>query len=678
MDLLANPFFTLGATTRDNRRRIMALAQEKILTADEAMAAAVRDAKAVLVHPKRRLAAEISWLPGLAPEHISDALSTLQQDPVNLLILVHLPSLARANLLAAGLIRAVKGLPKSEIARWILELAQVHDATAAEPTMALLNEERSWAGFPAITGPQIVAAELQEQEQYYGQAIKKALDQLSHQSLVEVVTTAVDQATNRGENHAPVLIEKLVNRFEVDVQEFFDVETKKIEDLVQRIQRAVEKNQDHEQINRHVSKLENTLRDWDQVAQPIQMSARSRGTDHDLSHEIATKIRSLAIDLFNKHGLLDISKRLTRLQQEVFAEIDTIVETLNEDTTALDKISKQRADVSNQDMLNGLLKLLFKLLFWPFILLALGGLGSLFQSNHKATTVPSRTQSPPSTPSLSSSSPSRTSEVKVPSSESNHKATTVPSRTQSPPPTLSLSSSSPSRTSEVRVPSPELKFSKPPLGDDNILSIAQIRWCLREGIRIEALRPKATTSLQIDQFNAIIDDYNRHCGSYRYREGTLERAQREVENMKSQIIEDASLWSPFTVPSRTQSPPSTPSLSSSSPSRTSEVRVPSSELKFFKPPAGNDNILLTAQIRWCLREGIRIEALRPKATTNLQIDQFNAIIDDYNRHCESYRYREVAFKRAQREVEDMKSQIIEDASLWSPFVDSLSNDLRQE
>ena len=506
MDLLANPFFTLGVTMSDNRRRIMALAQEKILTADEVMAAAVRDAKAMLSNPRWRLTAEISWLPGLAPEHISHVLSTLQQDPANLLLLVHLPSLARANLLAAGLIRSVKRLPKGEAARWILELARVHDTTAAEPTMALLNEERSRAGFPAITDPQIVAAELRGQRQYYGQAIKKALDQLSFQSLVEVVTIAVDKATNHGRNHAPILIDDLVDRFEVEVQEFFEAETKKIEDLVQCIQRAVEGNEGHEQINRHVSKLENVLRNWDRVAQPIQVSARSRGIDHDLSHEVAVTIRSLAVDLFNKHGLLHISKRLTALQQEVFAELDTIVEKLNEDTTALNKISKRRSEVSKQNMSDELLKLLFRLLFWPFIVLVLSGL-ALFQGNRKTTTVPSHTQSPPSAPS-------------------------------SPSP-------SPSRTLEVQVPSPELKFSKPPVGDDNILSIAQIRWCLREDIRIEALRPRATTNPQIDQFNTIVDNYNSHCGSYRYWEGTLERAQQEVEKLRSQIIADASLWSPF-------------------------------------------------------------------------------------------------------------------------------------
>ena len=342
MDLLTNPFFTLGATISDNRRRIMALAQEKILTADEATAAVVRDAKAVLSNPRRRLTAEIGWLPGLVQEHISDALSTLQQDPAKVRSLAHPSSLARANLLAAGLVRAVEQLPKGEIACWLLELARVHDTIAAEPTMALLNEERSWAGFPAITDPQVVAAELRGQRQYYGQAIKKALDRLPSRLLVEVVTITVDEATTHGDSQAPILIDDLVDGFEVEAQGFFEAETTTIKDLMERIRRAAEGDEGYEHISGLASQLEDVVKNWDWVAQPIQVSARSRGTDHDLSHKIAREIRSLAIDLFNDHGLLAIPWKLTVLQQEVFAEIASVVEQSEEDATAFNASAKQR------------------------------------------------------------------------------------------------------------------------------------------------------------------------------------------------------------------------------------------------------------------------------------------------------------------------------------------------
>ena len=342
MELMTNPFSTLGATMRDDRRRIMNLAEEKSLVSDEA---AVRDARAVLTNPRRRLEAEIGWLPGLGPRRISEAITILEQEPSKIRGLGNLPSLARANLLADGLIRVVEQLPKREVARWIVEVARAHDDIEAEQTVTLLNEERAVAGFPAISDLQIVDAELQARRQYYRQAINRALDQLLARSLVEVVTIAVNEATDNGDSPAPILIDDLVDSFEVDAQRFLETETKNIAVLVQGVRSAVGRDEGHEHIDGLVSQLEEVVKNWDRVAQPIQVSARSRGTSHNLSHEVAGEIRSLAVDLFNEHGLLDISKRLTALQQEVFAEVDRVVEQSEEDATALDEIADQRSQL---------------------------------------------------------------------------------------------------------------------------------------------------------------------------------------------------------------------------------------------------------------------------------------------------------------------------------------------
>lgn len=340
MELLKNPFFTLGATLRDDRRRIIDLAEKKSLVADEA---AVRDATAVLTNPRRRLAAEIGWLLGLGPKRISEAILLLEQEPAKVQDLGNLPSLAHANLLADGLIRVVEQLPKRNVARWIVELANEHDDIEAEHTATLLNEERMVAGFPAISDLQSVNSELEDRRQYYRQAIKRALDQLPDPSRVEIVKIAVDEATDKGNTQAPILIDDLVDGFEVEAQAVLEKETKNIAVLVQGVRSAVEHNEGHEHIGRLVSQLEEVVKNWDRVAQPIQVSSRSRGTSHDLSDKVAAEIRSLAVDLFNEHDLLDISKRLTALQQEVFAEVDSVVEQSKKDAAALDEIAEQRS-----------------------------------------------------------------------------------------------------------------------------------------------------------------------------------------------------------------------------------------------------------------------------------------------------------------------------------------------
>ena len=90
--------------------------------------------------------------------------------------------------------------------------------------------------------------------------------------------------------------------------------------------------------------------------------------------------------------------------------------------------------------------------------------------------------------------------------------------------------------SDAQTPAPrrqaqlsDLEFSKPPVGRDHRLSMAEIRWCFREDIRIETLRPLPPTKLQSGEFDQIVSDYESRCGGFRDRQETLERARAEVD-----------------------------------------------------------------------------------------------------------------------------------------------------
>lgn len=84
-----------------------------------------------------------------------------------------------------------------------------------------------------------------------------------------------------------------------------------------------------------------------------------------------------------------------------------------------------------------------------------------------------------------------------------------------------------------------LSYIKPPVGTSNLLSVAEIRWCIRESIRIEAMRDVVDNDVGISEFNRIVDDYNSRCASYRYRNGSLSQAKRDVAPYQSQIVAEA-------------------------------------------------------------------------------------------------------------------------------------------
>jgi len=95
------------------------------------------------------------------------------------------------------------------------------------------------------------------------------------------------------------------------------------------------------------------------------------------------------------------------------------------------------------------------------------------------------------------------------------------------------------------MPPPEPKLdtwieSKPPVGTNNVLKQDQIRYCLAEDVRIDAAEPLVDDYSQgaIARFNAMVNDYNRRCGSFRYRSGSLEAVQREIARARLRLEQE--------------------------------------------------------------------------------------------------------------------------------------------
>ncbi|MEX3073931.1 hypothetical protein AB3Y13_19405 [Vibrio alginolyticus] len=338
MDLLQNPFHILNASPRDNRRRIMELADERSLLLDSSEC---MEARSELTNPRKRLSAEVAWLPGIGPKRVGEVLSLLESSPANLLAVDNLSSIARANLLAAGLAR-LSDHNADDVAEWILEISWAFEDLDADELSVIINEERVVSGFPEVSDLSAVEAEIQERRRHYRQVIKSALDNLSPKELVEAVTVAVESATDDGEEHGPILIADLVDSYEVEAQGFLDKEEGNIKALVEKLRAAVDAERSDSTLAPMVNQLIQVVKNWDTVAQPIQVSTKSRGLDHDASHRVAGLVRGLAIHIFNEHGKLDFSQQLTNMLQEVFAEVGEVAERTAEDADALAEIAEEQ------------------------------------------------------------------------------------------------------------------------------------------------------------------------------------------------------------------------------------------------------------------------------------------------------------------------------------------------
>jgi hypothetical protein len=339
MDVLENPFWILGATTRDNRHRIMELTEEKCLLLGEDI---ISSASSALSNPRKRLTAEIAWLPGLGPKRATEAVSQVRNKPNEILGQDNIPALSRANLLAAGLKSIADEADKDELFKWIIKLAEVFDEIDQEAVLGLVNEEREISGFPPVTDQHALESEIDNRRQYYRSVIRDALNHLSPNNLIEVMTETVESATDMGVMPAPLLIDDLVDAYEVEAHTFLEEEEGNIKTLVEKLRRMVDAENSDPTLAPIADKLIKVVKNWDTVAQPIQVSTKSRGLGHDASHRVADMIRGLIIHIMNKHGKLDLSLKLTNMLQEVFAEVVEVAEQTAEDITALDEIAEQR------------------------------------------------------------------------------------------------------------------------------------------------------------------------------------------------------------------------------------------------------------------------------------------------------------------------------------------------
>ncbi|BDX02836.1 hypothetical protein MACH16_15840 [Marinomonas pontica] len=306
-----------------------------------------------MTNPRKRLSAEVAWLPGIGPKRVGEVLSILESSPADLLKLDCFSSVAETNLLVAAFIR-LSFYNVDEIEVWILKIAQLFESLNFEDLMVTLNDDRVVSGFPEVSDLFSISAEIDKRRRYYRQSIVSVLNSMPPRKLVEAVTAVVESATNYGNDPGPILIADLIDSYEVDVQSILDNKEAKINSLVEKLRVAVDTNQPDSKLDLLVGHLVEIVKDWGIIAQPIQISAKSRGLDHHASYRVANLVRSLSIDIFNEYDKVDLTKRLIYMLNEVFMVVGEFAEQITEDINLLIEMQKKRRVNSSLESISDL------------------------------------------------------------------------------------------------------------------------------------------------------------------------------------------------------------------------------------------------------------------------------------------------------------------------------------
>lgn len=330
-----NPFSVLGATMRDDRRQILALAEQRSLQLDERLC---REARAALTNPRSRLAAEVAWFPGISPRRLDQLFASLDSDPRSVLTEQNVPRLARVNLVAAAMEahgKVISG-PDTLIAWFTAEV----EAVNGEEVLRDINEDRLVAGFPPADLTAVVS-EMFSLRRRYADAVITLLDTLPPRALVAAMTLAAGAATRNGELPGPELLHDVVDAYDTRVRTFLEAEAGNITRLLTALREAA--SDGDPEIGELVAELGRVVQNWDDVAQPVQISMKARGLVHQPSREVAVGVRAAAVDLFNDHHLVGAATHITDLLQDVFAELPEMHEQLERDEEAIGQAVADRA-----------------------------------------------------------------------------------------------------------------------------------------------------------------------------------------------------------------------------------------------------------------------------------------------------------------------------------------------
>ena len=341
--LSTNPFYIMEVTTRDNRQKIVEMAEDKSLELDEDICQA---AQSTLTTPSKRIEAEVNWFPGISPGKVKKILFFLNAHSVDEIDMYGLPPLSQVNILLELLHNDKITFSPNELKRLVEDIVNAYDSIDVYDVTRDINEDRSVAGFPNIENYDLIETLLDAKRRSIVQAIIDKLNELETLELIGIMTEIVDDETNNGEVQASQIIDDLVDDYKLHTQKFLEEEAEKINKMVDFIGNNASKSEKH--ISTFVDKLLAMTKTWDDVAQPIQLSTKARGLDDTLSKDLAYKIRSLGIDLFNNYDYVDSSRKITETLKVLFEELPDVHEALENDIDILDDLLNEREQTKKE------------------------------------------------------------------------------------------------------------------------------------------------------------------------------------------------------------------------------------------------------------------------------------------------------------------------------------------
>ncbi len=339
MNILENPFYILGATPLDSRRKINTLAEDKSLLLNTAEITKARD---ILINPLKRITAELRWFPGLDKDQMDELLGFFAELQAG--NTPEEPNILDLNILA-NLNSKMYAFPYHEIndifkaKYYILEISRLYESINTNELTEEINHDREISGFPSISGTAEVEKAIREYRDDIKKTISQALLNLTQEQHIELITMLSQIFIAADDRYAgSAIIDDILSEYTLYIAAEMQTQKHQIISTVSDIRESIEDIH----LEGELKDLIRLVEQWNKLAHPLQLVAQGKGQYHSDSEELAHILRDLAIDFHNNHGKTAEAVLLTDALKTVFAELPEFAERIGDDVDILKNLKAEQ------------------------------------------------------------------------------------------------------------------------------------------------------------------------------------------------------------------------------------------------------------------------------------------------------------------------------------------------
>ncbi|MBP3655162.1 MAG: hypothetical protein J6K32_00525 [Clostridia bacterium] len=326
-----NPFRTLGASTDDERRRLIALADEAALFGTEGAEAALT----ALLNSQRRLDAEMSWFPGVGSERAEALLAYGDSaEPAPFPPLDGMGALARLN--ACRVLLEAWELPNAAAGYALCaSIAIASDEATAERIMAEINDSRRRAGMQLLTDIADIADRLAALRRAVVHRLLERLDAMPGAQTCGVIALV---ARHYDKTRSPML-DALVGEYELRHQ---DESGRLAEAVAAACGRLAATMEYHACMVLHREVMA-ALQQWHTVTEPVRRIQLVKGYESPGTVKVFQVMHQYVIDMQNQHRVLTCSIEAANEMKKVFFDLPRA-------TPVVDDLIRQLEEIRQKQM----------------------------------------------------------------------------------------------------------------------------------------------------------------------------------------------------------------------------------------------------------------------------------------------------------------------------------------